>query len=198
MGNLIIALAAAAAVAADPFVTMLDQSDGKICFTRSYDSAWLEAHKGQRVRDVRFAVTASRGSGRPMMRLKLDGLGAPLYAYGECSWYAGDLNRGVDGGILDTSFKGDTGVGCHLYTDVDGVSAEEGGDFPAEWVDGGAAIQLHLPDSVAGWRSLDVSRYAGFHDLGPADRIVRLKRAPISACSELIERFASKADMDNI
>lgn len=197
MGNFIIALAAAA-VAADPFVTMLDQSDGQLCFTRSYYSAWLKAHKGQRVRDMRLAVTASRGNDRPMMRLKLDGLGAPLYAYGKCSWYAGDLNRGVDCGILDTSFKGDTGLGCHLYTDIDGVSAEEGGDFPAEWVEDGGAIQLHLPNPVAGWRSLDVSGYAGFHDLGPADRIVRLKRAPVSACSELIKRFAPKADMDNI
>ena len=133
-----------------------------------------------------------------MLRLKVAGSGKPIYSYGECRWYDGDLNRGGQNDILDGSFKPTTGIGCHLYTDVDGYSAEEGGDFPVEWVDGGQAIQAHLPDSLAGWRSLDVSRNATFHALGANDRIIRLKRVPAAECDELLKSFAPAAEMDDI
>lgn len=190
--------AAAAAATASPLETAMHSNAGTLCFTRSYDSAWLKGHKGQSVREARLAIRASTTSGRPMLRLKVVGSGKPIYSYGECRWYDGDLNRGVQNDILDPSFKPTSGVGCHLYTDVDGVSAEEGGDFPVAWIDGGKALQVHLPDSLAGWRSHDVSRSADFHDLRPADRIIRLHRAPQAACKELLERFAAGADMDDI
>ena len=191
-------LAAAAAVAASPLETAMRESGGSLCFTRSYDSAWLKGHKGQNVREARLAIRASTTSGRPMLRLMVVGGGKPIYSYGECRWYDGDLNRGVQDNVLDESFKPTTGVGCHLYTDVDGGSAEEGGDFPVEWIDGGKVIQMHLPDSLAGWRSLDTSRNATFHDLRRADRIIRLSRAPNDACKDLLDRFAAGADMDDI
>ena len=200
MGTLSFALAAAAAAAtaASPLHTALKAGGGTMCFARSYDDAWLAKHTGQTLREARFLVTTSRTSGRPMLRLKVAGNGAPIYGYGECAWHDGDLNRGGQNDILDVTFKPTTGVGCHLYTDVDGYSAEEGGDFPVEWVDGGQALQAHLPDSLAGWRSLHVSRKAAFHPLGPADRIIRLARAPAAECDELLKRFAPGAEMDDI
>ena len=195
--SIALAMAAAASAAVSPFETAIKAGGGTLCFARSYDQAWLANHKGQTVREARLLITTSRTSGRPMLRLKVAGNGEPIYSYGECSWYEGDLNRGGQNDMLDPTFKPTTGVGCHLYTDVDGYSAEEGGDFPAEWIDGGQAIQVHLPDSLAGWRGSDVSSNAGFHALGPADRIIRLTRAPAAECEEL-KRFAPAAEMDDI
>ena len=186
---LALALASMAGPAlADPLADALKAGGGSLCFTRSYDSAWLKAHPGQTLRDVRFALVEN-GDWRTM-RMSLKGAGKPLYLFGECGWYEGDLNRGVQDNVLDPSFKPTTGVGCHLYTDVTLGSAEEGGDFPVAWLDCGRAIQVHLPDSVAAWRSYDVRGYAKFVPVKRADRIVRLNRAPASACRELVARFA--------
>src|SRR5215213_9279324 len=120
MGILTFALAAAAAAstAASPLETAMQAGGGVLCFARSYDSAWLKAHKGQTLREARLAIRASTVSRRPMLRLKIVGTGNPIYSYGECGWYDGDLNRGVQDNVLDASFKPTTGVGCHLYTDV--------------------------------------------------------------------------------
>ena len=192
------AAAAAALAGASPLETAMKASGGSLCFSRSYDAAWLKGHDGQTVREARVLVTTSRGTGRPMLRVKVAGNGKPIYSYGECRWYDGDLNRGGQDDILDESFKPTTGVGCHLYTDVNGYSAEEGGDFPVEWVGDGEALQIHLPDQLAGWRTLDVSRNADFHALGAADRIIRLTRAPQAKCDELLKRFAPGAEMDDI
>ncbi|MEO7602836.1 MAG: hypothetical protein ABIS39_06190 [Sphingomicrobium sp.] len=186
-------VAAVAAAAASPLETAMQSNDQSLCFSRSYDSAWLKAHKGQKVREARLALTRSRLNGSAQMRISLDGRFRPFYLYGECSWYEGDLNRGVQNDILDETFKPVSGVGCHLYTDVTGASAEEGGDFPAEWIDGGRNLQIHLPDGFGAWRSLDVSRNADFHELGANDRIIRLERTPMSACKSLLDRFAPDA-----
>jgi hypothetical protein len=185
-----IAASAAAAMLVNPLEGAMKASGQALCFTRSYDSAWLKAHKGQKLREARMALTQSLRNGFTQMRISLDGDFRPYYLYGGCGWYEGDLNRGVQDNILDETFKPTRGVGCHLFTDVTGASAEEGGDFPAEWAGGGRFLQIHLPDSVAGWRSYDVSRNADFHPLGAKDRIIRLERAPASACKQLIERFA--------
>jgi hypothetical protein len=171
-------------VLADPLTDALSKAGGTLCFTRSYDSAWLKAHRGQTIRSARFALS-SEGT----LRMSLHGAGQPIYMFGECSWYEGNINRGVQDNILDPTFKPTSGVGCHLYTDVTLVSAEEGGDFPVAWGDG-RNIQAHLPDIVAAWRSYDVSRNATWPRLKRADRIIRLNRAPASECRELVTRFA--------
>ncbi len=195
MGTSTFAIAAAvAAAASSPLETAMQANDQSLCFSRSYDSAWLKTHKGQKVQKARMALTRSRLDGAARMRITLEGKFRPYYLYGECSWYEGDLNRGVQDNILDESFKPVSGVGCHLYTDVTLVSAEEGGDFPAEWIESGRFLQIHLPDGFGAWRSLDVSRKAGFHELGANDRIIRLERAPAGACKILVERFAPGSD----
>jgi hypothetical protein len=185
---LTLALASLAGPAiASPLSDALRANGGTLCFTRSYDSAWLKAHPGQTVREARFAVVENKDWNT--LRMSLSGAGQPIYMLGECNWYAGDLNRGVQNDILDPSFKPTSGVGCHLYTDVTLSSAEEGGDFPVQWGDG-KFIQAHLPEIVAAWRSYDVSRTATWPKLKRADRIIRLNRAPASECRELVTKFA--------
>ncbi len=185
-----IAAAAAASMLVNPLEDAMKANGQALCFARSYDSAWIEAHKGQKVREARMALSRSQINESAAMRIALTGAFAPYYLFGECSWYEGDLNRGVQDDVLDPGFKPTSGVGCHLYTDVTGASAEEGGDFPVEWIDGGRFVQIHLPDSFGAWRSLDVSRNAANHPLGAQDRIIRLERADASACKSLLERFA--------
>jgi len=179
-----------AAALADPLTDALSAEKGPLCFTRAYDRQWIEGHPGQTVRQVRFALSPNPGAySAATMRVLIEGEGKPQFLFGECGWMEGDLNRGVQNDILDPSFKPTSGVGCHMYTDVTGASAEEGGDFPVEW-GSGAFIQAHLPENVAAWLSYDVSRNADFFDVRPQDRIVRLNRAPTSECRDLVERFA--------
>jgi hypothetical protein len=185
---LALALASLACPAiANPLSDALKEGGGTLCFTRSYDSAWLKSHPGQTVREARFAVVQNKDWNT--LRMSLRGASQPIYMLGECNWYAGDLNRGGQNDVLDPSFKPTTGVGCHLYTDVTLSSAEEGGDFPVQWGDG-KFIQAHLPHIVAAWRSYDVSRNATWPKLKRADRIIRLNRAPASECRELVTKFA--------
>jgi hypothetical protein len=175
---------------ADPLTDALRSAGGTLCFSRTYDSAWLKAHPGQTIRSALFALSKDRAAQSwPALRMELRGPGKPIYLFGGCGWYQGDINRGVQNDVLDPSFKPTSGVGCHMMTDVTGASAEEGGDFPVAW-DVGRSIQAHLPDIVAGWRSYDVSRAATAPRLGVADRIIRLNRAPASACRDLVRKFA--------
>jgi hypothetical protein len=190
MGTLTFALAASASMLASPLEDAMKAHGQILCFTRSYDSAWLKAYSRQKLREARLALTRSQINEAAAVRIELKGDFAPYYAFGECSWYEEGLNRGVQDNVLDPSFQPTSGVGCHLYTDVTAASAEEGGDFPAAWIDGGRVLQMHLPDSFGAWRSHDASRNASYQELGAQDRIIRLERAEASACKTLIDRFA--------
>jgi hypothetical protein len=190
-GAAVIALLSFAGPAlADPLSNALRQGGGTLCFTRSYDASWLKSHPRQTIREVRFAFTQD-GPGAEM-RMSLKGAGKPIYSFGVCEWWEHGLNRGVQDNVLDPTFKGTRGVGCHLMTDTTGVSAEEGGDFAIAWGDGRYA-QLHLNGSVTGWRKVDTRRHATFVQLNPADGIFRLDRAPVSQCSELLGKLARGA-----
>ena len=174
----------------DPLTDALKQAGGILCFARSYDSAWLKTHRGQTVRNVRFAITPnSFAELAPIMRMSLLGSRKPIYTYGFCEWMEGNLNRGVQGNILDDTFKPTTGVGCSMMTDTTGQSAEEGGSFPVAW-GGGRYIEVHLGGQATGWHSYNVHRQVSFEDLTKADSIFRLNRAPPSACSELVTSLA--------
>jgi hypothetical protein len=188
---LALALASMARAAlADPLTDALKAGGGKLCFTRSYDPAWLKAHRGQTIREVRFTMTNGGPAGDfTTLRMSLKGAGKPIFAFGACEWWDHGINRGVQDNILDPTFKPDKGVGCHLMTDTTGVSAEEGGDFPVEW-GGGRYIQVHLGGSVTGWRGFNTRPRASFLDLAAADSIFRLNRAPLSTCRDLLTRFA--------
>jgi hypothetical protein len=182
---------AATPALADPLTDALKAGGGTICFTRSYDAAWLKAHPGQTLREMKFAISTRPGQSWPALRMSMKGVGTPLYLFGGCGWMEGDLNRGGQGDVLIQSFKPTSGVGCHLMTDVTGGSAEEGGDFPVAWQNGGKMIEVHLDESMAAWRSFDTDRrYAKFVKVRAADRIIRLNKAPTSGCQELVTRFA--------
>jgi hypothetical protein len=188
---LALALTATAGPAlADPLADALKAGGGKLCFTRSYDSAWLKAHHGQTIREARFTLTnGGPGGDFPTLRMSLQGPGKPIYAFGACEWWGQDINRGVNGKVLDPTFKKDRGLECHMMTDTTGVSAEEGGDFPVEWGNG-RFVQVHMGGAITGWRSFNTKPHATVLDLAPADSIFRLDRAPLSSCSELLTKFA--------
>jgi hypothetical protein len=181
--------AALATTATTPLDKAVRDAGGLMCFERSYDSAWLAAHKGQHLTSARLALSAD-DNGNAKLRMTLTGSFRPYYLYGSCNWYSGDLNRDVQGEVLDPTFKFATGVGCHLFTDTTGASAEEGGDFPVAWEDHGRVLQVHLPDGFAAWPSADVSRNAGFRDLGAKDRIIRLRQVYPEKCEQLVKSFA--------
>jgi hypothetical protein len=184
---LALALASMAGPAlADPLSDALKAGGGILCFTRSYDSAWLKGHRGQTVRNIRFVLTEDG-----TLRMSLKSAGRPIYVYGACEWWDSGLDRGAQDNIIFPTWKTKTGrgVGCHMMTDTTGVSAEEGGDFPVTWGDG-RFIQVHMESGATGWRNYDTSREVSWINLGPADTIFRLNRAPASTCRELIEKIA--------
>jgi hypothetical protein len=177
---------------ADPMNDALKSAGGTLCFTRTYDSAWLKAHRGQTIRNFQFALTYDPAvDSAPVLRMRLTGPGKPFYVFGWCDWMAGNLNRGVQDNVLDPTFKPTTGVGCSAMTDTTGVSAEEGGDFPVAWGNG-RYVQVHLGGGATGWRSYDVSRGAVSISLSNQDSIFRLNRASASECRGLITKFAPR------
>jgi hypothetical protein len=192
LASVLAVVALAGPALADPMTAALEHSGGILCFTRSYDAAWLKAHRGQTIREVRFAFSEIRSGA--IMRMSLKGPGKPIYAFGVCEWWEHGLNRGVQDNVLDPTFKGTRGVGCHMMTDTTGVSAEEGGDFSIAWGDGRYA-QVHLNGAVTGWRNFDTRRRTSFLDLKTTDSIFRLNRAPASECGELLTKFAPKAQI---
>lgn len=193
MKRLAFALAAAATATsalADPLSDALGASGDLLCFTRAYDAAWLKAHPGQSLREAKLMVSYRDSDPWPGMRMSLKSARRPLYLFGDCAW--GDaVNRGVQNDILIDSFKPESGVGCMLFTDVTGASAEEGGYFVIDWQDGGNRIVVHLQDGAAVWRSVDAENHAEFVDFKPADRVIRLDRAPAAACDDLA-KFPSR------
>jgi hypothetical protein len=194
MGHSVAAAAltlAASSAGANPLLSALKADGGTICFTRSYDDAWIKSHPGQTLRQATLSMTRDpRLPEAPTLRLTMQLAGRTLNSLGACTWFEGDLNRGVQDNVLIASFKPTTGVGCHLYTDVTLASAEEGGEFPMDWQAGGKTIEIHVDESMAGWRGTDVRKNAGFATIRPADRIIRLQRARPAACREQVTTFA--------
>ena len=185
----LIALCSAGPVLADPLVDALDESDGVLCFTRSYDAAWLKSHPGQSLKGVTLAITDDGLNDQLNLRLALNLPRGALYGFGQC-WWETEINRGVQNDILDPTFKPTKGVYCHMSTDITGGSAEEGAEFSVDWQDGGRTLQAHLAESMAMWTSFDISGTADWHDLKAEDRIVRLGRADAAECQALVEQFA--------
>jgi hypothetical protein len=183
---LVCALSTTSALA-DPLGDALEAGGGIVCFTRSYDDAWLKAHPGQGLREAKFMVTHRGADPWQVLRMSMKGDSSTLYLLGDCQWQD-NINRDVQGGLLIPSFKPVSGVGCMLVTDVTGASAEEGGYFMVDWKDGGRAIDVHLDEEAAGWRSpAEADRAAGWVQLNPVDRVIRLERAEPSACADLAE-----------
>lgn len=184
--GLMLALTAGPAFA-DPLTDALERDGGVLCFARSYDAAWLKAHRGQTLREVKLAISDDPKSGG--MRLYVRDGRRNLYGYGGCEWYQGNMNRGVQNDIIDPAFKPTSGVWCHMVTDITGGSAEEGTEPMIDWRDG-RTIEMHLGDGLAIWTSYDISRPAIGHELKPGNRIVRLHRVKPAECKQMIAKFA--------
>lgn len=191
MGRLFMLLAASAALA-DPLETAVRASGDVLCFTRTYNAAWLKAHPGQTLRSVRLAINWRDDTDGPDTRLHIQAAGRPAYVFGECQWFQGDANRSAQGDILDPTFKPDSGLGCMVFTDTTGSSAEEGGWFQGAWQDDGRALQLHFQDSMAAWRDRSFDREPTYVELGAPDRITRLQRAAPERCADLLALFPKK------
>ncbi len=176
---------------ADPLTDALADHGGALCFTRTYDAAWLKTHRGQTLKGVALSITDAPESEMLNLRLALNLPRGPLYGFGQC-WWDTQINRGVQNDILDPTFKPTQGVYCHMMTDITGGSAEEGAEFSVEWRDGGRTIQAHLGEALAMWSSYDIRSTADWHDLKVADRIVRLNRVSPSDCQALVTKFAPK------
>lgn len=176
---------------ADPLTEAIDRDGGIVCFTRTYDAAWLKAHPGQTLKGVTLSISDDSDTDMLNLRLALDLPRGPLYGFGQC-WWETNINRGVQNDILDPTFKPTKGVYCHMMTDITGGSAEEGAEFSVDWRDGGRTIQAHLAEAMAMWTSYDISGTADWHELTAADRIVRLNRVDPSECQALLDNFAPK------
>jgi len=179
---LMLALVAAPALA-DPLNDALN-ADGSLCFQQAGPG------DGQQWKAARLSLTRD-ANGVPTMRLRLEGTGKPLLIYSSCAWTAEGINRGGGGRILDATFLPTSGVTCYLRTNLNGDS-EDAGSFPVAWEDEGRRMQVHLPFTVAAWRSWDTKRQATWPDVKPEDRIIRVSRAPAEACAELNARFGPK------
>lgn len=189
-----LAFLAAAAMLADPLDTAMNAAGGALCYTRSYDAAWLKANPGQEVRAVRLALNERDDSGGPHLRLHIVAKGKPAWVFGECQWFEGDLNQSAQGDVLDPSFKERSGLGCMVYTDTTGESAEEGGWFQAAWRQDGDELQLHFDQSMAAWREPTFDRRApDSFEFAPKDSILRLRQAKEAECADLIAMFPAKS-----
>ena len=174
----LILAAAATPALADPLGEALDAAGGSLCFQQAGPPP-----AGQQWRAVRLSLTRN-ADGVPIMRLRLEGADRPLLIYSACAWTAEGINRGGGGRILDPTFLPASGVTCFMQTGSD----EEAGSFPTDWGDG-QTLQVHLPSTVAAWRSWDTKRKPAWPDVDPADRIIRVSRAPAEACADLNAKF---------
>ena len=171
---------------ADPLMEALQSNGGAACFEGTYAAP----PPGQTVKRVLMSLDVIPDwPGAATLRLKLEGLGKPIYVHGGCSWREDDLNRGGSDRILIASFGPRRGVSCIMTVDLTGASAEEAGSFPMDWKDG-QSVEFHLPSMVAGWRTTNTSREAKFFEVGEADRIFLLARVDNAGCSELRATFA--------
>jgi len=175
--HLAVALALIATPAlADPLTEALDA--GPLCFQQAGPGP-----EGQQWKAVRLSLSRN-ADGVPIMRLRLEGKGKPVLIYSACAWTPEGINRGGGGRILDPTFLPTSGVTCFMQSG----SEDEAGSFPTDWGDG-QRLQVHLPFTVAAWRSWDTKREATWPDVAVADRIIRVSRAPAGACDELNAKF---------
>ena len=122
-------LAFAGAAAADPLTDLLDSGGDGVCFDRVYDAAHLARIPGQDTRRVTLSlVREEAGFDWATVRVVVEGRQRTNVIVGECSWMERANLDTMDRPLLDT-FKGGPGLDCHAYASVDGMSAEEGGDF---------------------------------------------------------------------
>lgn len=173
--------AGALSAAADPLDDLFASGGGGACFDRVYDEAHLARIPGQDTRTARLSLVRDDSISGATIRIVLEGKARTSIIVGECAWTA-RANLDVQDQPLLGTFKGGPGLDCHAYASVDGMSAEEGGDFVVDLRDG-RSVMLHLPDSIAAWPIFQRADEAEWPEFGTDDRVFRLDRAERGLCS---------------
>mgnify|MGYP001186290816 CR=1 FL=1 len=178
-------LAGVSPAQADPLSDLLKQDDGAACFERIYDDAHLARNPRQRTRSVLMSLKEAEDGGGTVIRIRFQRTDGERYVVGTCEW-ANPANLDTMGEKMIPAFRGPGGLDCHAATDVDGMSAEEGGDFPVDLRDGTVPV-LYMPEDIAAWRSIDRPGNAEFLPFGTDDNVFRMDRTDAGACRVLVD-----------
>jgi len=135
--------------------------DGSVCFSRFYDAGHLAANKAQRIRDVaiKLSLRTENGARRLDHNLvtHLVGSKQKYWSGGQCSDYKGL--------VAHCYVEGDGG-GVDLTLDADGKS------LTARFSD----FRIWRPQDAADESTMTF-------DKSPADKVAKLTKAPMAACS---------------
>ncbi len=175
------------AATADPLSDLLAKGGGAACFERAYDDAHLAKNPNQKTRSALLSLKALPDGAGTVIRVRFARSDGTFYIVGSCS-FERNANLDVQGEPLLETFKGPSGLDCHAMTTADGMSAEEGGDFPIDLRDG-TAVALYMPDGLAAWRSFDRSAAAEWIDFGRQDNVFRVTRADPGRCEEMVQKL---------
>jgi hypothetical protein len=177
------ALLGSSPVSADPLGELLSSTGGGVCFVRNYDAAHLARNPKQDTRKVLLSLVKDSKFGGATLRMTLEGKTRTSVIVGECGWKARANLDVQDKPLLDT-FKGGPGLDCHAYTSIDGMSAEEGGDFVIDMRDSRTMV-MHLPDSIAAWLAIARRDRAKWAEFGKSDRVFKLERTDRISCKQM-------------
>ncbi len=135
--------------------------DGSICFARVYDAGHLAANKAQRIRDVAIKLSIRTENGER----RLDhNLVAHLVGSKQKYWSGGQCSDYKD-------------LVAHCYVEGDGGAVDL--TLDAE----GKTVTARFSDFRI-WRPQDAADESTMtFDKSPADKVAKLTKAPMSACS---------------
>ncbi|MGB3445649.1 MAG: hypothetical protein WBA48_03020 [Xanthobacteraceae bacterium] len=183
VASLLAGLCCFSPASADPLNDLLSSAGGGACFARSYDAAHLAREPKQDTRKAQLSLVKDSKFDGATMRIALEGKARTAVIVGECSWKARANLDVQDKPLLDT-FKGGPGLDCHAYASIDGMSAEEGGDFVIDMRDDRTMV-MHLPDSIAAWPAIRRRGAAKWIEFGKSDRVFKLERADRNLCKQM-------------
>lgn len=181
--SLLVGLCCLSTASADPLGDLLSSAGGGVCFARSYDAAHLARVPKQDTRKALLSLIKDTRFDGATMRIALEGKARTSVVVGECSWKA-RANLDVQNKPLLDTFNGGPGLDCHAYASIDGMSAEEGGDFVIEIRDDRTVV-MHLPDSIAAWPAIARRGHAKWAAFGKSDRVFKLERADRALCKQM-------------
>lgn len=188
IASLLAGLCCLSSASANPLGDLLSSTGGGVCFARSYDAAHLARDPKQDTRKALLSLVKDTKFDGATMRIALEGKARTSVIVGECGWTARANLDVRDKPLLDT-FKGGPGLDCHAYTSIDGMSAEEGGDFVIDMRDDRTVV-MHLPDSIAAWPAVARRGRAKWAAFGKSDRVFKLERADRALCKQMDESIA--------
>ncbi|MGB5903766.1 MAG: hypothetical protein WBF99_06215 [Xanthobacteraceae bacterium] len=183
VASLLTGLSCLSPASANPLGDLLSSAGGGVCFARSYDAAHLARDPKQDTRKALLSLIKDSKFDGATMRITLEGKARTSVIVGECGWTA-RANLDVQGKPLLDTFKGGPGLDCHAYTSIDGMSAEEGGDFVIDMRDDRTMV-MYLPDSIATWSTIERRGRAKWAAFGKSDRVFKLERADRDLCKQM-------------